>query len=231
MAKKSTRHRRIGRATAAVGSGAARLASRKTGSARTGRGKPGGGAVLRRKPSADAAIEINRRSKASKKRNANAAGRSKAAAAARAANKYVVTVRIAESSAGGALRTRFARNLALRVPRPTADGQRSELSVKGDCRLFSALGHPQRIKLLATLLAGSATYKELRLATGLLAGPLYHHLDELRAAGLIGPRRRDIYELTLNGTNAFLAALCFEGFGGGMKSQRPISKTRRRTLD
>jgi len=77
-------------------------------------------------------------------------------------------------------------------------------------RLLAALAHPQRIRILLKLLGGEATHRLLTKATRLKAGPLYHHLSELRAAGLIGPRVRDVYVLTSRGQRAILATLAFE---------------------
>lgn len=77
-------------------------------------------------------------------------------------------------------------------------------------RLLAALAHPQRLAILTKLLAGEATHKLLSNATGLKAGPLYHHLRELRAAGLLGPKVRDVYVLTPKGRRAILAAMALE---------------------
>jgi len=76
--------------------------------------------------------------------------------------------------------------------------------------LMAVLSHPQRVILLGKLLEGEATHKLLGRQTGLKAGPLYHHLRELRSAGLIGPKVRDLYVITRIGKRAFLAALAFE---------------------
>jgi len=85
-------------------------------------------------------------------------------------------------------------------------GVRAE-SVAG---LLDALAHPQRVQILVKLLGGEATHRSLSKATGLKAGPLYHHLRELRMAGLIGPKVRDLYVLTARGDRAILAALAME---------------------
>jgi len=74
-------------------------------------------------------------------------------------------------------------------------------------RLLAAVAHPQRIRILLKLLGGEATYRLLAKTTGLKAGPLYHHLRELRSAGLIGPKVRDLYALTRTGRRMILAAL------------------------
>ena len=77
-------------------------------------------------------------------------------------------------------------------------------------RLLAAVAHPQRLGILLKLLAGEATHKLLTKATRLKAGPLYYHLRELREAGLIGPRVRDLYVLTRQGRRLILAAMATE---------------------
>ncbi|NLX13442.1 MAG: winged helix-turn-helix transcriptional regulator [Phycisphaerales bacterium] len=72
-------------------------------------------------------------------------------------------------------------------------------------RLLAAVSHPRRIHILKVLLGGPACYRAMAKATGLKAGPLYHHLSELRSAGLIGPKTRDAYVITRKGQRiAFL---------------------------
>ena len=75
------------------------------------------------------------------------------------------------------------------------------------CRAMAAVGHPQRGRILCKLLEGPATYQSLQRLTKLKAGPLYHHVGELRMAGLMLPKLRDLYELTRAGRNVSLAAL------------------------
>jgi len=86
------------------------------------------------------------------------------------------------------------------------------------CRALAAAGHPVRATLLTKLLEGPATHKALQRATKATAGPLYHHINQLRLAGLILPKRRDLYELTRGGRNLVLGAACLE----------PMIKDRRR---
>lgn len=74
-------------------------------------------------------------------------------------------------------------------------------------RSLAAIAHPQRLLILFKLLAGEANHKLLAKETGLKAGPLYYHLRELREAGLIGPRVRDLYTLTRKGRRIILAAV------------------------
>ena len=75
------------------------------------------------------------------------------------------------------------------------------------CEAFAALGNSARVVILQLLLDGPATYRALQRTTGLAAGPLYHHVNQLRLAGLILPKQRDLYELTRGGRNLYSAAL------------------------
>jgi hypothetical protein len=74
------------------------------------------------------------------------------------------------------------------------------------CQALAAFGHPQRARIMGKLLEGPATYRSLQRVTRLKAGPLYHHVNQLRLAGLILPKQRDLYELTRGGRNLILAA-------------------------
>jgi len=76
--------------------------------------------------------------------------------------------------------------------------------------LLDALAHGQRLRILLELLGGEATHRLLAKVTGLKAGPLYHHVRELRSAGLIGPKVRDLYVLTPKGRRAILGSLALE---------------------
>ncbi len=75
------------------------------------------------------------------------------------------------------------------------------------CRALAGLGHPMRAKLMQKLLEGPAIYRTLARITKLKPGPLYHHINELRLAGLIRPKQRDLYELTRGGRNLILVAM------------------------
>jgi len=61
--------------------------------------------------------------------------------------------------------------------------------------------------MLVKLLEGPSTYRGLHRITGLKAGPLYHHINQLRLAGLLRPKQRDLYDLTRGGRNVILGAL------------------------
>lgn len=89
--------------------------------------------------------------------------------------------------------------------------------------MLAAIAHPQRLTILFRLLACEARHQSLARVTGLKAGPLYYHLRELRAAGLIGPKVRDLYVLTPMGTEVVLVAVAFGrlcGRGGSAKALR-----------
>jgi len=75
------------------------------------------------------------------------------------------------------------------------------------CQAFSTLGHVLRAKIVRKLLEGPATYQALKRLTKLKVGPLYHHVNQLRLAGIILPKQRDLYELTRGGRNLILGAL------------------------
>ncbi len=89
------------------------------------------------------------------------------------------------------------------------------------CRVLSALGHVERAKILGKLLEGPATYKTLQHVTKLKAGPLYHHINQLRLARLILPKQRDLYELTRGGRNVILAAVAMAPLVGDVR-RRPV---------
>lgn len=77
-----------------------------------------------------------------------------------------------------------------------------ERRARGDTiEVWRVLGHAHRMRILGKLLAGPATYRSLQKATKLQAGPLYHHIAQLRLAGLILPKQRDLYELSRGGRN------------------------------
>lgn len=79
--------------------------------------------------------------------------------------------------------------------------------LRGVAEVLAAVASVHRVKMLAKLLEGPATYRALQKVTGLKAGPLYHHVAQLRLAGLIGPKQRDLYDLTRGGRNVALAVM------------------------
>ena len=73
--------------------------------------------------------------------------------------------------------------------------------------LFSALANPHRVAICKSLLSGPKCHTELRAICHLNAGPLYHHLRELKLAGFMGPPQRDRYALSTRGRDMLLIAL------------------------
>jgi DNA-binding HxlR family transcriptional regulator len=121
--------------------------------------------------------------------------------AGRGGDKVLNTVKVPSGGAGSWQRTAGGGRLAPRggrgsggVPRPI-------------CQAFSTLGHVLRAKIVRKLLEGPATYQALKRLTKLKVGPLYHHVNQLRLAGIILPKQRDLYELTRGGRNLILAAM------------------------
>ncbi|HSW47368.1 MAG TPA: hypothetical protein VLM89_17530 [Phycisphaerae bacterium] len=98
-------------------------------------------------------------------------------------------------------------------PLKTRDRLAAARTVAAGCRpadlarLLAAIAHPQRIAMLRELLAAEASHKTLAKLSGLKPGPLYYHIRELRTAGLIGPKVRDLYLLTRKGRRLILATL------------------------
>lgn len=87
---------------------------------------------------------------------------------------------------------------------------------------LAAVGHVSRFKIMALLLDGPGTYKALQKETKLKAGPLYHHINQLRLTKLILPKQRDIYELTRGGRNLLLSIMAV-GHAMGDGRRRPVS--------
>ena len=84
---------------------------------------------------------------------------------------------------------------------------RRSVRVERTARILGVLGSRHRLRILGALAGGGATYRGLVKTTGLAAGPLYHHVNQLRLAGLILPKQRDLYELTRGGRNLVLVAM------------------------
>jgi predicted transcriptional regulator len=74
-------------------------------------------------------------------------------------------------------------------------------------RALAAAGHRQRLAILFKLLYGAASYRVLQAWTGMKVGPLYHHLNQLRLAGLVESRSRNVYCLTRSGQNVALGCI------------------------
>jgi hypothetical protein len=81
-------------------------------------------------------------------------------------------------------------------------------------RLFNALGNAHRLDMLKAIFTGAGTYAALAERLNLKAGPLYHHVKELRLAGLLELSDRDCYRLTEYGKYALILACSAAGFLG-----------------
>ncbi|HEY3242656.1 MAG TPA: hypothetical protein VGM03_04815 [Phycisphaerae bacterium] len=89
---------------------------------------------------------------------------------------------------------------------------------------LAAAGSQPRLRMLAKLLEGPGTYRALQRLTGLKVGPLYHHINALRLAGLLGPKQRDLYELTRAGRNLILILAAADGLMSDAR-RRPLLAT------
>jgi len=98
------------------------------------------------------------------------------------------------------------------LDRPTAASERIRLKEgttllkepAAAARLLHGAAHPERLRLMAELLPSPRTHHDLKTATGLKPGPLYHHIRELERAGLVVSPARNRYELTEVGRLTFL---------------------------
>lgn len=92
--------------------------------------------------------------------------------------------------------------------RREALGARLRRNVRVDrvARIMGVLGSGHRLQILGRLAGGAARYRGLVKTTGLSAGPLYHHVNQLRLAGLVRPKERDLYEITPKGLRCLLLA-------------------------
>lgn len=89
---------------------------------------------------------------------------------------------------------------------------------------LASLGHPARLKLLIELLNGPAVYQSLRRVTRMAPGPLYHHINQLRIAGLIRPKERNLYELTRGGRNLILVTAAAGGLFKDRRARVPTDR-------
>ncbi len=80
------------------------------------------------------------------------------------------------------------------------------LSNEQIARWMSALAHPQRVAIVKAVFCGAVNYGDLRERVPLKAGPMYHHLRELRLAGVLTVGTRDVYQLTPIGRNLLIVA-------------------------
>ena len=74
----------------------------------------------------------------------------------------------------------------------------------GLAAVLAAAGARDRLRMLALLFQGPGSHHSLEALTKLQAGPLYHHLNRLRLAGLVTSSERDRYALTERGRRLLL---------------------------
>ncbi len=125
-------------------------------------------------------------------------------------------VAVAENDGGG-LEVASSRAAEFRGGRPAAASASTTLEqiarqlccrdIEALAPVLDAFGSLHRLRILACLLEGPTAYRMLQKRTALTAGPLYHHVNQLRLAGLVAPKARDTYLLTRAGRNALLVML------------------------
>jgi hypothetical protein len=109
---------------------------------------------------------------------------------------------------------------------PQADLERASRMFRTKAHLqvlsevLGAFGNGCRLTILLMLLAGPATYQALQQAVHLKPGPLYYHITQLRLAGLLCPKARDLYMLTRGGRDALLLALLMGSVIDDTRSRR-----------
>jgi len=72
-------------------------------------------------------------------------------------------------------------------------------------RFLAAFGQRRRLQISRAILAGANTHIQLAKASGLAAGPLYHHIRALERAGILVVVERNRYDLTAFGRDLLLA--------------------------
>jgi len=87
-------------------------------------------------------------------------------------------------------------------------------------KLCNAMANARRVAMLKAIFTGAGSYAQLSEALGLKAGPLYHHVRELRLAGLLELAQRDTYRLTDYGKYALLLACLSESLLSKLESAR-----------
>ena len=129
---------------------------------------------------------------------------------------WALDCRVRVATAAGATESKAELRIKeSRVPKSWSVERRAEAlaqRLRGKIRpervakVLNVLGSPHRIRILLALAGGAVTYRHLVKSTGLKAGPLYHHVNQLRLGGLARPRERDLYEITARGTQRLLMA-------------------------
>lgn len=123
-------------------------------------------------------------------------------------------VRLLESAAQHAVPTSVtaataATVAAAAVEAAGVDDLRTARSTRGVVATrLAALGHPSRLELLMGVVRGASSTTELaaELGTG-STGQLYHHLNQLVAAGWLQPRSRGQYEIPADRRQALATVL------------------------
>ena len=94
----------------------------------------------------------------------------------------------------------------------------AELPSEGLVRVLSAVAHRRPARAPDALLASPRTSQELQQVLGTtLAGPLYHHLDDLIASGLV-QRREHRYQVPIERAVPVLASIAAAGdLAGGSR--------------
>jgi hypothetical protein len=94
------------------------------------------------------------------------------------------------------------------------------LDQPGMARVFAALGSSRRLAMLGAIFDGACSYAALVGRLNMKAGPLYHHVRELRLAGLLESDARDSYRLSKRGTYAWLAACSLDALLKSVRQAR-----------
>ncbi len=179
------------------------------------------------------AKSTKKRPSAGVKRTKKAATRKKAASASRARSSLLAGLKRSDGLAAVvAVSERIGKEQqqqheSLQIPVGSGGGggggaaiRRAAARLAKVAPALSAISHEHRIRMMAELLTGPKTYQDLQKLTKLKAGPLYHHINQLRLAELILPKQRDTYELTRGGRNLILAAMALAPLISD-KRQRP----------
>lgn len=123
------------------------------------------------------------------------------------ADGYGVSTYIAIVESEGKQRRRRVGGISKVYKRPAQRPRHKfvdQMSSEDLAKLLSAFAHPHRVAIIKAIFAGAGHYADLREKVPLKAGPMYHHLRELRLAGVLADGPRDVYELTQIGRDALL---------------------------
>lgn len=93
-------------------------------------------------------------------------------------------------------------------PGPALLVQRSE----GISQLAGAFSSLRRVQVAAVLVQGQRTWADIVKATGLSPGQLYHHVQDLLAAGMLEQPERSVYRLTPLGISLITVLALIDGY-------------------